>query len=178
MAYEEGTLEIMSPSNLHETIKRIIGRFIETFTEVLDIDIRSAGSTTFKLEARRRGFEADESYYIQQEAAVRGSEEIDLGVDPPPDLVLEVDLSRSSFGKLGIYWSLQVPEVWLYDGRLRIYRRNAAAEGRYDEEPRSTVLVQLEPSVVERFLDQRRELSETELLRSFRAWVCATFGAQ
>ena len=69
-----------------------------------------------------RGFESDESYYIQHAADVLGKDEIDLLIDPPPDLLVEVDISRSLLRKFGIYSVLGVPEVWRYDGeRLRFY---------------------------------------------------------
>ena len=74
----------MSPSTTHRSVKQLIGRMIEIFTEVLDIDIRSVSSTTFKRADLKRSFEADESYYIQNAALVRGKDEIDLTIIPQP----------------------------------------------------------------------------------------------
>ena len=91
ITYDHGVLEIMSPSKLHEKVGRLLGRMVEAFTEELQIEIESTASTTIKHEAVKRGFEADESYYIQNADAVRGKDDIDPAVDPPPDLVIEID---------------------------------------------------------------------------------------
>jgi len=101
LTYDNGTLEIMSPSLDHERAKSLIGRLIESLTLELELDIVSGGSTTFKRAGLHRGIEPDECYYIQNAAAVFSKEEIDLTVDPPPDLAIEVDISRSSIDKLG-----------------------------------------------------------------------------
>jgi Uma2 family endonuclease len=163
----------MSPSKGHEHIKRLIGRLIEAFTEELNIDIESASSTTFKREDVERGFEPDACYYIAHAAMVRGKDEIDMMVDPPPDLIIEVDISRSSLNKFGIYRALAIPEVWRYDGEtLRLYVLHD--EG-YTEVPHSTVLPQLPVATLQSFLQQRASLSETQLVRRFRAMVREIF---
>lgn len=169
ITYDRGVLEIMAPSKLHENVKRLIGRMVEVFTEELDIDMASASSTTFKREDLDRGFEPDESYYLQHAADVLGKDEIDLLLDPPPDLLIEVDISRSSLGKFGIYRALGVPEVWRYDGeRLRFYVLEADA---YIEVQDSSVLPPLSASQLSQFLSRRLEVSETALIREFRQWV-------
>ncbi len=169
ITYDRGVLEIMAPSKLHENVKRLIGRMVEVFTEELDIDMASASSTTFKREDLDRGFEPDESYYLQHAADVLGKDEIDLLIDPPPDLLIEVDISRSSLGKFGIYRALGVPEVWRYDGeRLRFYVLEADA---YVEVLESSVLPPLSASQLSPFLSRRLEVSETALIREFRQWV-------
>ena len=163
MTYDRGILEIMAPSKLHEQVKRLIGRMVEAFTEELNIDIVSAGSTTFKREDLERGFEVDECYYIQHAADVRGKDEIDMRVDPPPDLLIEVDISRSSLNKFGIYGALGVPEVWRYNGeRLQFYVLQT--EG-YVEVQDSSVLPPLSASQLSHFVSERLEQSETALIR-------------
>ena len=79
LAYDRGTLEIMSPSYDHVSVKGLIGRLIEVFSEELDIDIAAAGSTTLGREDLDRGIESDESYYIKNATLVRGKSEIDGG---------------------------------------------------------------------------------------------------
>ncbi len=112
-------MEIMSPSRAHEIDKSMLGRMIERFAEFHNIDISSSASTTFKRRNLRRGFEADESFYIEHEAAVRDKIESDLSIDPPPDLVIKVDRSRSSINKLSLLAQFGVPEFWRYDGLSR-----------------------------------------------------------
>lgn len=174
IAYDQGWMEIMSPSRLHETSSRLIGRLIETFTMELAIEVASVKSTTFKCEEKDRGFEADESYYIEHAEDVRGLEEIDLTIHSAPDLVIEVDLSRSSMGKFGIYGSLGVSEVWLYDGeQVRVF---AHAEGeQYNSVPRSRVLPQFPVEEVHDWLVQAESLGETQMALSFRESIRERF---
>ena len=177
MAYNKGVLEIMSPSPLHETMKKLIGRMVEAFTEELNIDMRSLSSTTFKREDAKRGIESDECYYIDHAASVRGKEEIDLTVDPSPDLAIEVDISRSSMNKLDIYSTLHVGEVWQYDGKaLRILVLDANDD--YVEVSQSQALPQYPVDEMLRILAEWRSLGETELIRAFRAWVREHIGGQ
>lgn len=174
LAYDRGTLEIMSPSRKHEKLKKLLGRLVEAFSEELNIKISSGGSTTLRSQFKERGLEPDESYYVQNEAMVRDKEEIDLTVDPPPDLAIEVDIRSSSLDKLGIYASLKVPEVWSHDGkRLAVHQFQKA--GNYAVLEHSSVLPMLPLADLNRFLEQRNALDETSLLRAFRAWVRCKF---
>jgi Uma2 family endonuclease len=169
LAYDQGVLEIMSPSTLHETVKKLIGRMVETFTLEGDIELRSVSSTTFKRHDLETGIEADECYYVQGAAAVRDVEEIDLSIHPPPDLAIEIDISRSSRIKLGIYAALQVPEVWRYDGEvIHVLHLRAA---RYVEGDSSAVLPQFPLAEANRLLGQWGALGETRLIRQFQAWL-------
>ena len=169
IAYDRGVLEIMSPSKLHENVKSLIGRLIEVFTEVHGIEMLSAGSTTFKREDVERGFEPDECYYIAHASAVHGKDDIDLMIDPPPDLVIEVDVSRSSLNKFGIYGVLGVPEVWRYAGDL--LQIHVLQEGQYEEANRSQVLPQFPIEKLIETLNRRASIGETALIREFREWI-------
>ena len=170
LAYDRGTLEIMSPSREHESIKGLIGRLVEIYTEELNIDIASGGSTTLGREDLHRGIESDESYYIANAPTVRGKGEIELPIDPPPDLVIEVDISRSSVNKLEICRSLGIGEVWRYhDGRIEVHVLRE--HGNYETVETSRVLPRFPLAEVPRLLELRSEQSETQIARSFRAWV-------
>ena len=170
LTYDRGYLEMMSPSREHERLKRYIGRMIETATEELGIPMSSASATTLKAQWEERGLEADESYYIANEPRVRGRDEIDLRVDPPPDLAIEVDISTSSLDQLSIYADLGVPEVWFYDGTtLKVHQLQS--DGKYAQQARSPSFPFLPLEEIERFLARRNETDETTWIRSFRAWV-------
>jgi Uma2 family endonuclease len=120
--YDRGTLEIMVVSSRHERPNRLIALLVETVAEEMGIDLENLGSTTFKRGDFERGFEPDSCFYIQNEERVRGEDEIDPNVDPPPDLVIEVDITSPSLDRLPIYAHFGVPEVWRYDGeRVIIY---------------------------------------------------------
>jgi Uma2 family endonuclease len=167
--YDQGNLEIMSPSDLHERVKRLLGRMIETATVELNIPIRSGGSTTLRNQLKARGLEPDECYYVANEPAVRGRK-IDLTIDPPPDLAVEVDISTSSLDQLKIYATLGVPEVWTCDGvALKVFRLQPG--GDYARQARSPTFPFLPLEELERFLARRDETDETTWIRSFRAWI-------
>jgi Uma2 family endonuclease len=92
-AYDQGELEIMVLSERHEKPNRTLAVLVEVLAEELDIDLQRLGSTTFKRDDLQKGFEPDSCFYIQNEIRVRGKEKLDLAVDPPPDLVIEIDIS-------------------------------------------------------------------------------------
>jgi len=138
MTYDRGTLEIEMPSTRHEALKWIVGRFIETYAEESGIDYEPTGSTTWHREAIEAGLEADESYYIQNRERVRGRE-VDLAIDPPPDLAVEIDLTKPDVEKESVYARLGVPEIWRWrDGRLVVLVRQPGGE--YAESPRGAAM--------------------------------------
>ncbi len=170
MAYEEGTLEIMSPSFEHEDLKSTLGILLEGYAQELGIDMKVAGSTTLKREMKQRGVEPDESYYVQNEALVRGLTDLELGRDPPPDLVIEIQITQSALDKLGIYAAMGVPEVWLWEGdALKVYW--LGEKGQYAERDRSRALPGLPLGDLLRFLEGSKEKSTTRLANEFRLWV-------
>ena len=169
MTYDQGTLEIMSPLMPHESGKRLLGRMIEMFTLLRGIDIRSSASTTFRRTDLKRGFEADESYYIQFAAQMRSNRDIDLSIDPPPDLVVEVEMTRSAIDKLRLFASMGIPEVWRYDGKTLWI--GSLQKDKYIETEFSHVLPDFPVELASEFLAQRFEISETELIRQFAELV-------
>ncbi|MEG4800894.1 Uma2 family endonuclease [Microcoleus sp. ARI1-B5] len=169
LTYDRGNLEIMTPSAPHEGSKKILGRFVESVTEELNIEIRSLGSLTCRREDLAIGLEPDQCYYIQNENVVWDKQQIDLNQYPPPDLVVEIDVTSSSIDRLSLYASLGVPEVWRYDGnRLIIYQLESQEYAERDVSPTFPFLSQVE---MLRFLELRRTTKENALLRLFREWV-------
>ncbi|NUQ63362.1 MAG: Uma2 family endonuclease [Pirellulales bacterium] len=170
LTYDRGTLEFMSPSETHNRSKRLLGRLIEALTEELGIEIRSEGSTTWRKKRLRRGLEPDEAYYVEHEPLVRGRETIDPAVDPPPDLVIEVEVTRRIVDRLGIYAALGVREIWrcAADG-LRVFV--LGDDGKYHEADQSPSFPFLPLEEVNRFFARRNEMGETAWVRSFREWV-------
>jgi len=173
MTYDRGTLEITSPSPRHEGIASIIARLIAVWTEELNIPIRSLGEMTCSREDIDRGFEPDKCYYVQNEPRLWNKMDIDLSVDPPPDLAVEEEICRSSVNKLEIYASFGVPEMWRLDRRrLQVYE---LVEGGYHPRKSSICFPQLPLSQLQRVLGRLGKVRETELIRGFRAWVRKNF---
>jgi len=116
ISYSNGRLEVMSSSTKHEKYKSMMGALVLIVCDELELDVVSFGSFTMKLDTLQKGAEADDCFYIQHAAALRGKDEVKMGVDPPPDLVIDVDLTHDSRDKLEIYAALGAPEVWRYEG--------------------------------------------------------------
>ena len=174
MTYDQGELEIMSPSARREDSTKLLARMLETFTEELNIAIRGLRSTTWKDPHRQFGLEADECYYVRNEARVRHLEDFDLTRDPPPDVVIEVEASRSAIGKLPLYAKLGVPEVWrCTKGILGIFL--LADDGQYVASEKSLNIPLLDSAELNRFLQTRASTDETTWIRSFRAWAREAF---
>jgi Uma2 family endonuclease len=170
ITYDQGALEIMAPLPIHERLKLLFDRFINTLAEELGWNIGSFGSTTFKSRKHKRGLEPDQCYWIQNEPAVRGQDNLDLSQVPPPDLAIEIDINNSSVDRMEIYATLGVPEVWRYDGRtLTVYLLNA--EGAYSPSSQSRAFPFLPLNDLANFVELRSSWAETDLLRQFRAWV-------
>lgn len=168
-AYDRGVLEIMSPSSEHESVAYFAALLVAALAEEMDVNAYGVGSTTYKRGDIGRGFEPDASFYIRNERRVRGKPRIDLNVDPPPDLVVEVDITNPSLDKFPIYARLGVPEVWRYDGvRAAIF---VLEGGGYAEAVESVALAPLTSDVLTRFLEESASLGSVDWLRGVREWA-------
>ncbi len=168
-AYDCGTLEIMTPLFEHENPKIQLDRLIFALAVELKIKIRSAGSTTLKRQPIAKGIEPDSCYYIQNEPAIRGKQQLDLRTDPAPDLAIEIDITSSSVNKFNIYAALSVAELWRYDGEvLKFYQ---LMESQYIEINFSKAFPLISVSDMNRFIQQSKTMDEVDLVESFRSWV-------
>lgn len=110
--YLEGELELMSPSRHHEHLKSWIGRLVETYAEVFDIEISPYGSWLLKNQPRERGAEPDECYVL-------GLEPLKKDV---PDLAIEVVWTSGGLDELEIYRGLGVGELWWWKNeRIEVF---------------------------------------------------------
>lgn len=169
MTYDRGTLEIMSPSSEHERYNRTAAQIVEELAVEMDLNIDSLGSTTFRREDIDRGFEPDSCFYIQNAARVRGKKRIDLAVDPPPDLVIEIDITSPSLDKFPILAKAGVPEVWRFDGsRLVIYE---LANDEYLERDASISFSAVTAADITAFIKDSETMDRPEWVRKLRAWA-------
>lgn len=169
MTYDRGTLEIMSPSSEHERYNRAVAQIVEELAVELDVDIESLGSTTFRREDIDRGFEPDSCFYVQNVLSVRGKKRIDLGEDPPPDLVIEIDITSPSLDKFPIFAQAGVPEVWRFDGtRLAVYE---LAGGSYRERDTSVAFPMVAAADLTAFVRESETTARPEWVRKLRAWA-------
>ena len=172
ITYDRGELEIMTLSPQHERFKHLLGLIVLALAEGFALPIAGFGSMTFRRRGQRRGLEPDECFWIQHEAAVRGRDQIDLRTDPAPDLVIEVDITRSSLNRLAIYARMNVPEVWRHDGQTLAFLVRQS-NGEYAAAAQSQAFPRATPADIERFLALRGQHDETGIVRQARAWAAA-----
>jgi Uma2 family endonuclease len=170
LTYDRGTLEIMSPLLLeHENPADLLGCFVVVLTEEYDLPRRAGRSVTLRRKRKRRGLEPDNCYWIANAFRLQGKTHLDLRIDPPPDLAIEVDVTSSSLNRMTIYAALQVPEVWRQSKAGLTF--HVLEAGAYQVHPNSLSFPQLTPGDLTAFLSQIGQTDDTTLLRQFREWV-------
>lgn len=169
--FDRGDLEIMVLSAKHEKPNRALALFVEFWALANDLEVQNLGSTTFKREDIGRGFEPDSCFYIANAARIQEQEEINLSVDPPPDLVIEIDITHPSLGKLPIMAAVGVPEVWRYaNGAVTIFQLD---NGHYSPQENSGVLPGVTSQYITQFLVASATHKHTALFRMIQEWALA-----
>jgi Uma2 family endonuclease len=169
LTYDRGNLELVSPSLPHEADNRIVALLVDVVAAELGIDVFDVGSTTFTRRDLQRGFEADSAFYVSNAARVRGQSRIDLAVDPPPDLIVEVEITNPVLDKPALYAAMGVPELWrLGRGGVTLLRLDPAGNA---ETATSDALPPLTRAVIERFVVAGRSLPRPAWRRQVQAWV-------
>ncbi|MDF5726117.1 MAG: Uma2 family endonuclease [Rhizonema sp. PD37] len=167
LTYDRGTLEITMPLEEHEFYRELIGLFIRILVVEMGLKIKTMGSTTLAREDLDRGAEPDNAYYIQNQPQVTGKT-INLQQDPPPDLVVEVDITHTDINKPVLYASMGIPEFWRFNGQVwRIYQLQ---NGQYQEVENSPTFPLVPKIKLYEFLAQAQE-DEVATEKSLRQWV-------
>lgn len=167
LIYDQGTLEITMPLEEHESASRLIELFIRILVVELNLKIKTMGSTTLNRPDLQRSAEPDNCFYIQNQPLVAGKK-VDLNTDPPPDLIVEVDITHSDIDKLNFYASMGVREFWGYHGQiLRIYQLQAQEYQEVENSPTFPVVIK---ERLYQFL-QDCQIDEVQAEKAFRAWV-------
>jgi Uma2 family endonuclease len=169
VSYDQGRVEIMSPTTEHEEYKGFILRLVHVLAEELDIILESRGASTIKQKRMQKGAEPDECFYVQNADAIIGKRRIDLSVDPPPDVVVEIDITSESLNKLPIYAAFGVPEIWRYDGeQAYIYHLD---NQEYVSASASRVFPFLTVQALVEAIEQSKTQGQSVALKAFRQWV-------
>jgi Uma2 family endonuclease len=169
VSYDSGTLQIMSPSSKHERHAWLIGQLVGLLSTRLHIRVLYYGSTTIRKRRKQKGVEPDACFYVQNAAAVGTKDEIDFNTDPPPDIVVEIDLHHDSFSKFPIYVALGVPEIWRYDGEsMTIYQLR---DEQYVASEMSQSLPVLTSAVLTEFLTRSPKEDQYDILLAFEEWL-------
>ncbi|MFB8795067.1 MAG: Uma2 family endonuclease [Microcoleus sp.] len=169
-SYSQGVLEIIMPSDLHETVNCLLRQFVTTLSDELKLKRKGFGSTTLNREDLKQGAEPDSCFYIQNVDRILGKR-LDISTDPPPDLVIEVDITSPSSNRFVVYTQLGIPEVWRYRSQtVQIYQLQNREYITCDRSPTFPIL-----SVA--MLNQLLQMAETQddnaIIRSLRQWVRA-----
>lgn len=168
LSYSNGKLEIMVPLPEHEKAKEIIGDIVKLLLTELGINYDSLASTTFKNERMSQAVEPDACFYIQNQGAVIGKKRLDLTIDPPPDLAIEIDITSRT--QLTNYQVLGVPELWRYDYQgLQI---NVLQNGEYIKLTSSPTFPTIPIiDLVNQYVEQSQFVGGSQALRDFRIWL-------
>lgn len=169
ITFDQGRLEMMPPLPEHEGPKAIIAALVRVLTMELDIEVKSLGSTTFRRRDKEKGLEPDECFYFKNEKKMRGRKRLNMKKDPPPELVVEIDITHRSIQRQPIYAALGVPEIWRWDGtRLTCLILRAGA---YRVASRSLSFPFFTAADLTPFIRAVTRTGENAVLRKFTAWV-------
>lgn len=170
LTYDRGELEIMVPSIDHDFSDRILAAFVPILAEELGVPVLPGGSTTLRLKKALKGIEAADIFWLANAAKLAGVRDLDLTVHTPPDLAIEVDVSRSSMKRLAIYRKLGVPEVWRLKGDTLTFHVLSGKKFQVVPKSRSFPLVAAADLIA--FVKQGRDAGDqTPLYRAVRAWA-------
>jgi Uma2 family endonuclease len=169
LSYLQGNLEFMTPLPQHENYNRQIDLAITTIAEELNQEYNLFGSMTVKRSKMAAGAEPDSCYYIANEPAVRGKIKLDFEIDPPPDLVLEIDITSSSLDRMSIYAKLGVGELWRYDGITLVFYHLQVDQ--YVEVARSPAFPMLSPARILEFITDCQTQGILGAVKNLRTWM-------
>jgi Uma2 family endonuclease len=164
--YSEGVLQIMANGRAHERLSANLTRLVELLAEEFELDFDPCGSTTLRREDLEKGFEPDSCFYIANAALMRAKKEIDLAIDPPPDLTLEIDITSSSLNRLPIFAAVGIPEVWRYEnGAIKIYQLQGEI---YNEADESMWFPQIKAAQLARWLAMSWDMPRLQWVKAVR----------
>lgn len=168
--YDRGTLEVMTLSLEHERYKSMLGLMVGLIALTFRLRVTHGGSSTLKRITKKKGLEADQCYWVANEPAVRGKKRINLSVDPPPDLVIEIDVMHSVVNREKIYAALGVPEMWLFgrDAKLAAF---ALEQGAWKPVEHSRSFPFLRVADLNPFIARIGVDDDTSVLADFAEWL-------
>jgi Uma2 family endonuclease len=171
VSFDKGTMQIMTLSTRHDKYARLIDNLVSLFSITRRIKVLCYGSATMKKQDKLKGAEPDSCFYVQNAERVGKQSDIDFSIDPPPDLVVEVDLGHDSISKFPLYAALGVNEIWRYDGQfLTMYHLTL---GQYIPASASQALPELTSETLTEFLARSHHQDQYEVVLAFETWLQA-----
>jgi Uma2 family endonuclease len=169
VTYDDGRMEITTLTNWHEQNKTLLGRLVETYSLVMNVEATGVGSVTLK-KPKRKGLEPDECYYVQTPPPDVTVMRLELKKYPPPDLGIEVDITRGSIARQPVYAFIGVPEVWRFDGD-RVIFLHRKRDGKYRTATHSQAFPEIAAGDINRFIAMSSHMSQSAIVRAFRDWL-------
>jgi Uma2 family endonuclease len=168
LIYDRGELEIKMPSDFHEAINRLLARIVGILAEELDLPLKEFGSVTLNRSDIKKGAEPDSSFYIQNADRIIGNR-IDISIDPPPDLIIEVDITNSSTRSFAVYQQLGISEIWRYtNSGVTIFQLQ---DGNYIEREFSNIFPMISGGILGHFLQMSSTENTIAIVRAVRKWL-------
>ena len=162
-AYCDGELEIMMMGYQHERLKEELSELLIEIARILEIDYQASASTTFRRQKKQKGFEGDASFYFKNAEIVRPKKEIDLSKDPPPELVIEIDITHGSMQKFPIFAGLKIEEIWRFNGEeVKFYRLE---NDEYKKVAKSVCLPKVKSETVTKLLFAAQKMKRLDWLK-------------
>jgi Uma2 family endonuclease len=175
LTYRQGELEITTLSKLHESLKTFVTRLLQVLSEEYQVELETCGSTTYRHQPDGEGTEPDECVYVGRPERILGKDRIMLGVDPTPEVMIEIDVTHTSSSKLSIYARYRVPEIWLYaGGRMAIFK---LVDQQYEETERSRYFPALTSEQLTDVMNRSQLEGQSKTLKAFREWLKARLQA-
>jgi Uma2 family endonuclease len=170
MIYLDGNLLLIATGLPHE---RLVFRLQYLAVEValgLDIPFIGSGQTTLFRRKKDSGIEADRSYYFSNWSRIQRNQDIDLRVDPPPDLAIQAVRDHGAAMAIAAFRRLRVPEVWISeDESVRIL---VLRDGRkYTKTDTSLTLPSLTTAEIREWSQRLGIPSDTDWMHELRRWV-------
>lgn len=169
--YSQGDLTLVSPSQIHEQGADRLDTMVKALCSELDIPCTAMGATLFRRRDLKEGIEGDRTYYLANEPAIRGKI-VDLNVDPPPDLAIEVEYTHPAGKAVEIWRRLGVPEVWVHQAHRSALRFLQLDEhGQYSETSVSPAFPFLTADEILGWIEQPMNEPGSRWERRLRQWV-------
>lgn len=173
ITYDDGSLHIVTISSEHEKYASFISSLIAGIRLRLRMNILAFGSATMRKRRRDKGHEPDACFYVQTAALIGNKIQLDFETDPPPDIVVEIDVHHDSRSRFPVYAALGVPEIWRYDGQaMTIYHLSEEADReQYIEVVTSGAFPMLSATLLTEMIERMRRDGELSALLAFDEWL-------
>ncbi len=109
--YRNSEVLLMSPLPRHGREANILADIVKALLDSKNCNYEAFTPITMELP-EAGGIEPDYCFYINNWQAVVGKDRLNWGIDPPPDLVIEIDVT--TYTATDDYLPYGVPEVWLF----------------------------------------------------------------